>query len=260
MTDITLDSYESNSRWRFDLVLPALFRPRSTFARIAQATAANWHTPIFILLATGLIFTLVGGAIEQALIAAGGPGVLPPGFEWYTPEQQAQYQQTMAATSGPVFVYLLPSVMSLLGVYLGWLILSWVLHLGLTLAGGRGSSQQALNIVAWSLLPFAIRDLVRIVALWTTGQPLTGLGLSGFVSAGDGAADFYVAALLTMVDLYLFWHIGLLLVGVRAGENLSRFKIWSAVLLTVIGLLLLRALPSLLAAQFNDLTIIRPFM
>lgn len=36
-----------------------------------------------------------------------------------------------------------------------------LLHLVLTMLGGRDSTGGALNIVAWAALPFALRDLVR---------------------------------------------------------------------------------------------------
>ena len=260
MNDISLDSAELNGRWRFDWLLPTLFQPRRTFARIAVAETTVWQTPILILVLSGLIRTLVNGSVKAAAnLAAANSGAPPPGFEYYTPEQQAQLQQAMAATSGPVFTYLLPAVVTVLGVYLGWLILGWVIHLGLTLMGGRGSSRQALNVVAWTLLPFAIRDVVRITAMWLTGQPLTTLGLSGFAPAGDGNLTIYLTALLSFVDIYLLWHILLLLIGVRAAETIGRAKAWSVVLLVTIASLLIRALPALIAAQFSGLTVVRPF-
>lgn len=260
MNDLLLNSEETNGRWRFDWLLPALFQPRRTFARIAGVETAVWQTPILILILTGLIRTLVNGSVKAAAnLAAANSGTPPPGFEFYTPEQQAQLQQAMAATSGPVFTYLLPSVVAVIGIYLGWLILGWVIHLGLTLMGGRGSSRQALNIVAWTLLPLAIRDVVRIAAMWTTGQPLTALGLSGFAPVGEGTSPIYLTALLSFVDIYLLWHILLLLIGVRAAEPISRAKAWGVALFTVIAFLLIRALPALLAAQFDGLTVVRPF-
>jgi hypothetical protein len=146
-----------------------------------------------------------------------------------------------------------------LGVYLGWLLLGWLLHLGLTLLGGRLSSQQVLNVTAWSLLPFALRDIVRTVAMWNDGQILNTLGLSGFAPAGEGPMMLYLAALLTFVDIYLLWHWLLLGIGLNAGANLSKLKTWTAVLLTVFILFLLRGVPALISAQFSDLTVIRPF-
>ena len=55
------------------------------------------------------------------------------------------------------------------------------------------------------------------------------------------------------------WHILLLLIGVRAAEPISRAKAWSVALFTVIAFLLIRALPALIAAQFDGLTVVRPF-
>jgi hypothetical protein len=255
MNDISLDSGEQNGRWHFDWLIPALFQPRRTFGRITAAETAVWQTPILILILTSLVRVLVAGSLK----AAANSGAPPSGFEYYTPEQQAQLQQAMAATSGPVFTYLLPAIVTILSVYLGWLFLSWVIHLGLTLVGGRGSSRQALNFVAWTLLPFAIRDVVRIVAMWISGQPLTALGLSGFGPAGDNALSLYLTALLSFVDIFFLWHVLLLLIGARTAENISRAKVWSVVLLTIFLFTLLRALPAILAAQFSDLTVVQPF-
>ena len=258
MSDLSVSTYESGGRWRFNWVLPVLFQPRRAFAKIVEMDTAVWHTPILILILTGLVQTLVAGGLKAAA-AASGQISLPPGWEYYTPEQQAQFQQAMTATSGPVFTYLLPAVITILGVYLGWLLLSWLLHLGLTLLGGRGSSQQALNVTAWALLPFALRDVVRTMAMWNSGQMLSGLGLSGFAPSGEGANALYIAALLTYLDIYLLWHWLLLGIGLNAGANLSKLKTWSTVLLTVVILLLLRGVPALISAQFSDLTVIRPF-
>lgn len=118
-------------------VLPVLFKPRRAFARIVELDTAVWHTPILILILTGLVRTLVAGGLKAAA-AASGQLTLPPGWEYYTPEQQAQFQQAMTATSGPVFTYLLPAVMAILGVYLGWL-----LHLGLTLRRANRASSRS---------------------------------------------------------------------------------------------------------------------
>lgn len=258
MSDLTLPTFEPARRWRFDWMLPALFRPRRTFSRIVSNEAAVWQTPIALLTLSTLIHTLVAGGIKQAA-AASGQITLPPGFEYYTPEQQAQFQQAMAATSGPVFAYLLPSVTSVLGVIIGWLFVGWLLHLVLTLLGGRGSSRQVLNVVAWASLPFVLRDVVRIVAMWSSGQLIGHPGLSGFAPADAGNLSVYLAALLAMADLYLLWHLLLLGIGVSVGDTLSKAKAWTAVLVTVVAIYLMRALPALIAGQFNDITVIRPF-
>jgi hypothetical protein len=249
---------EENRRWRFNWLLPALLQPRQTFARIAAASAGTWLTPILVLILITLVRVLVSGSIKEAA-AATGQITLPPGFEYYTPEQQAQFQQAMSATNGPIFNYALPAVLALIGVFVAWLVTGWLLHLVLTLLGGRSSSGQILNIAAWASLPFALRDLIRIVAMLNSQQLLDYPGLSGFAPAGEGNTAIYLAALFALVDLYLFWQIYLLGVGVRSSDALPAAKAWTAVLLTVLFLLLLRATPALIAAQFSGLTIIRPF-
>ena len=258
MGELSISTFETGGRWRFNWVLPALFLPRRTFGQLVEIETAVWHTPILILILSGLVRTLVEGGLKAAA-AASGQITLPPGWEFSTPEQQAQFQQAMTATSGPVFIYLLPAVMAVLGVYLGWLLLGWLLHLGLTLLGGRLSSQQVLNLTAWSLVPFALRDVVRTVAMWNSGQTLTSLGLSGFAPEGEGSMMLYLAALLTFVDIYLLWHWLLLGKGLAIGANLGKLKTWTAVLFTLLFLFLLRGVPALISAQFSNLTVIRPF-
>jgi hypothetical protein len=258
VTDSAALSLADERRWRFDWLLPALFQPGHTFQRITAASPGLWLTPVAVLLLTALVRTLLAGSIKAAA-AASGQVTLPPNFEFYTAEQQAQFMQAMSATSGPVFTYLLPAVMAVLGVFAIWLVVGWLLHLLLTLLGGRSSSGQILNVVAWASLPFAVRDLVRIVAMLNSQQLLEYPGLSGFAPAGEGSGALYLAALLAFVDIYLLWHVLLLGRGARIASGLSRAKSWAAVLATVFALLLLRAVPALIAAQFSDLTVIRPF-
>lgn len=257
-TSVNSSPFDRRSRWRFDWLVGVLARPRATLAQIAEEMDGVWHTPIWFVAATTLLRTLVAGSL-QAAAAATGQITLPPGFEYYTPEQQAQFMQAATATSGPVFVYVLPAALGVAAVFVGWLVLGWVLHLVLTLFGGRNNNQQVLNVAAWAVVPFALRDVVRILDMWNTGQVLTTLGLSGLVAADGGAATAYLSSFLSQVDVYLLWEILLLLVGARLVSSLSRPKTWLAVWFTVFLLLLIRALPAILAAQLGDLTVVRPF-
>ena len=244
-------------RWHFGLILPALFQPRQTFARIVAIDRSLVSTPLFLLIVLAVLAAFLAGSIKEAA-AASGQFTLPPGFEWYTPEQQAQFQQAMTATSGPVFLYVLPAIMAALGAVASWLVVGWLLHLLLTLMGGRAPSSQTLNVVAWASLPFAVRHLVRAGAMLANDQLIAYPGLSGFVTGDQGNAAIFAGALLALVDLYLVWHVLLLVTGVRAADSLPAPKVWAAVLFTVVLLLIFRALPTLIAAQFGDLTVVRP--
>src|SRR5688572_3680245 len=121
---------------------------------------------------------------------------------------QNNYMQAQQATQGPVFLYIIPMLGSLTGLWVGWLLLAALLHFGSTLLGGRGSMQSALNIVAWASLPFAIRDILRIIFILATGHAIVSPGLSGFASTPG-----LVSQLLTRLDIFLIWHVVLLVIG-----------------------------------------------
>ncbi len=257
--DLLLTPAEPNKTWRFDLVLPVLFRPRSALARVLSIHHPTWRTPLLLLILTAAAFAVVAGSIKAAAAAA-GQITFPPGFEYYTPEQQAQFQQAATATNNTTFNYLLPALGAVLGVIIVWFLIGWLLHLLLILFGGRGTSQAALNIAAWAALPVMVRYLVQIAVMLTSDQLVAGQGLAGFAPAGEGFGVAILGGILANIDIYLVWQILLLYVGVRLSSQLSRAKSWVAVLLTIFIVLTLRVLPGAILAQFGGLTVIQPFM
>lgn len=258
MTDVTLPPLESPRRLMFDWVSDVFFHPRQAFARIATQTSGVWLTPILILTLTALLSVAVAGPIKKDA-AQSGQGALPPEFQYYTPEQQAQFQQAQASTSGPVFVYVFPAIAALGKVWIGWLLVGGLVHLVLTLIGGRGDTRAAMNIVAWAGLPLALRDLVRVAAMLSTHRLISSPGLSGFAPAGAGNLSLFLVSFLTLVDLYVLWHIVLLVLGVRAGSSLPRAKAVGGVLFAMLLVLSLQALVGFGVAKLGGLTIIRPF-
>ncbi len=146
-------------------------------------------------------------------------------------------------TSGPVFRYVLPAIGAVLSVWLGWLIVSGALHLTVTLLGGRGSTLRTANTVAWAGAPFALRDVVRAVAMLASGQVIASPGLSGFTSPEATGSLLFLKLFLASVDLYLIWHIGLLILGLRAGDpGLPPARTGISVTAVMITLLALQAL------------------
>jgi hypothetical protein len=201
---------------------------------------------------------LVSGWLKQAA-AASGNVTLPPGFEYYSPEQQAQFQQALQATSGPVFVYVFPVITGLLGIWVGWLLVSGLVRLALTMLGGRGDTGSTTNLVAWASLPFAVRDLVRLVSMLVTRQMLQAPGLQGFAPPEPTKWHAYLAAFLALVDIYLLWHVVLLVIGVRANSSLSGGKAWIGVFISILLVVALQALLRFLVGQLSGLTVISPF-
>ncbi len=241
-------------RWLWAILL----RPRQALLEITGAEKPNWLTPMLVLSATATLAVLASGFVRRAA-ALMGEIPLPPDFQWYTPEQQAQYFQAAQSTSGPVFLFVLPLLAALLKLWLGWLVVAGLLHLGLTLLGGRGAGLSALNLTAWASLPFALRDVLRAVVVFASQKLIQSPGLAGFAPAGDGFGAAFLAALLAMLDIFLLWHLALLILGARHYTGLSSARVSGMALLARLLPMALFALAMAGLNQLSSLTFIRPF-
>jgi hypothetical protein len=242
----------------FQWVFPALFKPRQTFGEIASQHGAVWFLPMLILSLTSVAEVLAAGWLKR-MAALSGQVTLPPDFEFFPPEQQAQILQAIEASSGPVFMYVFPTLAVLIKIWLGWLLVGGLIHLTLTLLGGRGHTRATMNVVAWASLPFAVRALVRAVALVSTRTLINNPGLSGFGPTDGLDMSLYFIALLSLVDIYLVWHWVLLAIGSRTVSNLSSGKAWGGILFIMSILTALQALIAFGLQKAGGLTIIRPF-
>jgi hypothetical protein len=244
--------------WHWEWIFPFLVRPRKIFARIVAQTGSNWQVPLLLLILAALAEVTAAGYVRQ-LAAAAGEITIPPGFEYYTPEQQAQFMQAMSATSSPAFLYVLPGIWAVIRVIAGWLLVASILHLLLTLLGGRGDTGAILNVVAWAGLPFVIRSLVRTGAIFLTRSLISSPGLAGFVSATSENLGLFLTALFSLIDIFLIWHVILLFIGIRTSTNLSWIKVVTATAITMLIILSIQALLSFGIARLGNLTVIRPF-
>ncbi len=258
MAELEIAQTDTPGRFQFNWVPEVLFRPRRAFAKITAQNHGVWLTPLLVLTLMMVARVLASGWVRQNF-AMTGELPLPPDFQYYSPEQQAQFMQAMQATQGPVFIYVFPLISGVLGIWLGWLLVGGLLHLVTTMLGGRGDTMSAMNLVAWASLPFAVREGVRVAALVISRQLIENPGLSGFAPIDSSGIMAYLSAWLPLVDLYLIWHIILLVLGGRAANSLTPGKAMSGVVLTMLVILGLQALVSFLSTQLGSLTIIRPF-
>ncbi|MBK9926913.1 MAG: YIP1 family protein [Anaerolineales bacterium] len=223
----------SNPVRRFDLprVFAVLFNPRAVFAEMTSESRATWLTPMLILSVTAILAVLTAGYLNTRA-AAMGEISLPQDWQYWTPEMQDNYMQAQQATQGPVFMYVMPLISSLTKLWLGWFVFAGLLHLGSTLSGGRGSMLGSLNTVGWANLPYAIRDILRVAYMFLAQHSITSPSLSGFAS-GPGFAFNMLAG----VDIFLFWVILLLTIGLSNTDGLTKGK--SLVIVALIMLLIL---------------------
>jgi hypothetical protein len=220
---------------------------------MASESRATWLTPMLLLTISAILVVVVAGYLKSRA-AMTGEAQLPQDWQYWTPEMQNNYMQAQQATQGPVFLYVMPMVSSLTGLWVGWLLLAGLLHFGSTLLGGRGSMQSALNIVAWASLPFVLRDILRVVFMLSAGHPIVSPGLSGFSSAPG-----FVTQLLTRLDIFVIWQVILLIIGFALTDGLPRGKAVTGVLAVVLLVLLAQAGLGALASNFSGLAVQRPF-
>ena len=245
-------------RFRPDWILPVLFRPGRTLRQIVHEEASTWLAPLLLLTFLVLVSTLVAGPLRiQA--AMNTPLEMPPDFEFWGPEQQQQFFEANQPNTSFLFMYVFPAVGGILSVWVGWFLLSAILHVILTLSGSRGSRAADFSLAGWSMLPFAVRAVVQIVYMLVTRRLISSPGVSGFLPVDATGGMAFLAALLALVDLYLIWQLVLLVIGATNGSGLMRGKVFGAVVLSLVILLALKALPGFAGAQLSGLTVNRPF-
>jgi hypothetical protein len=233
-------------------VFAVFFNPRAAFSEMTSEARATWLTPMLVLSITAILAVIAAGYLKTKAAMLGEIS-LPTDWQYWTPEMQNNYMQAQQATQGPVFMYIMPLVGSLAGLWLGWLVYGGLLHLGSTLLGGRGSMQNALNLVGWGSLPFALRDILRVSYMFIAQHSITSPGFSGFASSG------FLAQILARTDLFFIWYVILLVVGFSIVDGLPRGKSFANVFIVILLVLLSQAGLATLASGLGGSAIQRPF-
>jgi len=244
------------NRLRFDWLLQLFFKPKETLKAILDEPKPNWQTPLLSLAVIGIIEVVVAGPIKKLAIQMGTN--LPPGFQYYSPDQQQQFMQAQASQTSPLFLYVFPILGVMLGILITWFLLRSLLHLSLTLAGSRGKSLLSGNLTAWSTMPLILRSIVRIIAMLATKSAISVKGLSALVNGSTGLGQF-ASTFLALIDIFFIWQVILILIGSGKISNLPRLKAWGVSAVAILILLLLETLPGFLGAKLSGLSFTNMF-
>jgi hypothetical protein len=236
---------------QFDRLLPAIIHPKRTFTQIIEDDKPVWLTPLLVVSALILVAGLIAGPIRRDAIVNGT--TLGSDFQYYSADQQQQILAAQATRSSALFTFVFPIVGSLLGLWVTWFLLSSILHLGLTLAGSRTRNLHSYNLVAWSMLPIAFRQIIQIFAMIFAHALISSPGLSGFVTGTGGAA--FLAGWLGQVDLFFIWQVCLLMIGVLPLSKLSRGKAWMVTGASILLVMLLAAFPKLISSMLANVSL-----
>jgi hypothetical protein len=226
-------------------------RPRSTLRAVGEQPRYRWLLPLILMIA-GIVCLSVVAAPHMAQGAAGqtrrqatavpteqaGAAAVPTeqaGAAAVPTEQAgaarsqgqggaAQFQRQMI--TDPVLRQVIPPATRLLSSLLGWVLFAGVLYgIGL-LVGGRAGYGQVFAVVAWSWIPYILRDFVQAGYIFATGHLIRLPGLSFLLGTGgqaNGAANLLNLA-LAQVDIFLLWHLLLIGLGIAALNRFGRGK------------------------------------
>ena len=113
--------------------------------------------------------------------------------------------------------------------------------------------RSVLSLTGWAMLPFALRDLLRIVYMLIVQHPIASPGLSGF------GGLLFLSKVLAGVDLFIIWFAILLGMGLRVMDNLPVGKAIAVVVIVLLLVLLVQVGLGMLSTSLGGMMITRPF-
>lgn len=218
----------------FKMVWGVLARPRATFATLRSSQNRAW-----------ILMAILGMVVVTLPIIASGPITTQQTREQVEAQLQNQpgfevgggnVEQATSFATSPILTTVVPAVFAAFGRVIGWLIWSGALYLLASMVGGSSSFLPVLKVVIWGWLPYALRSILQAGYITATQTLIANQGLSGFAGMpvidtsnpfaiempSTGTAVLY--AFLGQIDIYLFWHLALLVLGITAVTKLSRRK------------------------------------
>jgi hypothetical protein len=202
----------------FGRLIGAIVNPRPTFEDIARKP--SWLVPILVMTVISIVLSV---AINQRV---DWPQVVQQRIEKshfasqrldQLPQEQRQANLELQAKGSRIFVY----VRGVLGTTLLTLVLGGI-YLGLfNLAGAGLTFGQSFSLVAYALLPSAIKDLlgIPIVLMKDPGA----IDPQNFIASNLGAlvssdAAMWKTVLASSVDIFVLWSVVLVAVAFSAAN------------------------------------------
>jgi hypothetical protein len=141
-------------------------------------------------------------------------------------------------------------------VLITWALLGVLTNLFSLAFGGHNGTGTAMNIAAWASIPLGVRNLMQIIYYLATGSAIQAPGLSGFApTPNTDSMLILLQQVLSRIDLYLVWQIGLVAVGIGVWGGLSWKKSIPAATLAVLVVLLLQSLLGLGLALLGNVNL-----
>ncbi len=245
-----------------------IVRPRTTLATISEEAKRTWWLPALLALILVALPVVAQAPVTAQQSREAMSSVQEQFGEAASPEEVEQMERAMSVVASPLITVVFPAVAGAVGRVVSWLVWAGALYLAGMVLGGRSTFGQMFRMVVWIWIPHALRDLLQATYIWVSGQPILNPGLSGLVQRGQSVTEMMTAppglgqqilsAVLSRVDLFLVWHLVLLVIGVGVTMRLARRKAVLVALGVWVLLTGLSLIPVLVGAAFTQATVIGP--
>ena len=232
----------------WQLLVDVIVRPGHAFAQITRWQGARWVFPAIIVLLSVVVLIVIQApfAAEEARRQLQTQlGTLPPD------QAQTMMEQTARFTT-PVFIMITGGLAAIVIQVLAWLLISAILYFAVLIGGGEATFGMAWSVTPWTVLPFALRNLIQAAWEYTHQEVMRYPGLSSLVATGNLDADRMnpLYALLAQIDPLTLWHGFLIYWALRKGLNVPARSAFVLTLVYGAIMLSLGMIPALIAGAF----------
>lgn len=259
MTETTVTPTATTTSPNFlGMVWGVIAKPRTTFATLRNGNGRAWILMAILSLILVTLPIIASSGITAQITREATQAQLEnqPDFG----DNGVNVDQAVAVASSPIFTVVLPAVGAIFGRTISWLISSGALYLLASMVGGSSTFLQMLKVNIWAWLPFALRSILQAIYIAATQTLIDNPGLSGFAGAPtpDPSNPFgtlpstgtaVLQTFLGQIDIYLFWHLALLVLGITAVTKLSRRKSMGLVLIVWVLFMAVRLIGTAVTAN-----------
>lgn len=229
------------------LLAGALVKPRDTMVALRKVRRSWWGIPALLTLAVIILSVIAYSYADCQYV------------------HQLEMDQYLSSTNSsgrpPEPPTPLPITMTiraagrLISTCVAWFAWSGAVYLALLLLGHSAVDFGSVwTLAIWAWMPYAVRDIIQSIYMIAIHRPVYNQGLSGLVVDRTPpppmtfryliptTSELALASLLERLDIYMIWHLALMVLGTRALTKLSRRKaigaIWGIwLVLTLVALI-----------------------
>jgi hypothetical protein len=236
MSDVSPTAVTSEKLTPVEALTGVLFRPRATFTKMREAERGHWWV-VLVLGVISLVLVTVAIVPIEAQLAQEALAAQQEGME-LSAEEQAQMEQTQAIMTSQAMLGALSIVGGTVSLLIGYGARSGLLFLFGLAFGARVEFKQVWRMGVWTMLPGVVRNIASAIAVFATGQlPAAGLSAIYVNSAEVAEASAALVAILGKIDIYVFWSLALVGMGMVATLKLSKAKAaMTAIFIWLLGL------------------------